>query len=104
MATEAEYDEQVAPLLKAAADKAAELGISLVCRAEWDGGDAGFTESGPLAASFAQVMTRAASRARGNIDGMLIHLLKHYDCRASMFLNQYQKDRTEFPEDVAKRA
>lgn len=92
MATEQEYDEIIAPMLLAVAEKAKELGMTLVARAEWEPGAGGTTTAGDLTKSMPMIMTRAASFASGNIDAMLIHMVKHYDVSASMFLHSYAKD------------
>lgn len=88
MATEQEYDEIIAPMLADVANRAAELGMSLVARVEWQPGEAGIMQIGQMA-SAAQIMTQYAALSRGNIDSMLIGLLKVVDCSQSMFLHSY---------------
>lgn len=88
MATEQDYDDIIAPMLADVAKKAADLGMNLVARVEWEPGEAGITQIGPIT-SAAQIMTQHAALSRGNIDGMLIGLLKVVDCSQSMFLHGY---------------
>lgn len=91
MGTEKDYDEIIAPMLLAVAERAKELGMTLVARAEWEPGEGGTTCLGDLASSMPMIMTRAASMANGNIDSMLMHLIKNYDVSASMFLYSHNK-------------
>ncbi len=46
MATEAEYDEIIAPMLLAVASRCKELGMSLVARVEWSPEESGITQTG----------------------------------------------------------
>lgn len=91
MTREEQYDEIVAPLLSEAARKAGELGMSLIARVEWEPGEAGITRIGDPKSSVAQFMTWQAAHSKGNIDGMLLNLIREYDVSASIFLHDHNK-------------
>ncbi|MUO85555.1 hypothetical protein [Agrobacterium vitis] len=74
MATEQEYDDIIAPMLADVARKAAELGMSLIARVEWDPGESGITQIGPMDQSIGQRMTQFAAHSHGNIDKMLLSM------------------------------
>lgn len=91
MASEQQYDDIIAPMLADVALKAKELGMSFVARVEWEPGESGITQIGPMD-SIGQRITSYAARCNGNIDAMLLGLLKSgVDCSASMFLASYNK-------------
>jgi len=90
VATEAQYDEIIAPMLLEVAKKCEELGISLIARVEWEPGESGITQIGSMA-SIGQFMAHAAAHSHGNIDKMLLHLVKKRDVSQSMFLHSYNK-------------
>jgi hypothetical protein len=91
MATEQQYDDIVAPLLMEAAKKAEELGMSFVARVEWEPGEAGLTRVGDPKSSVAQAMTFYAAHARGNIDAMLMPIVRDYNVSESIFLARFNK-------------
>lgn len=89
MATEQEYDEIIAPMLADIAKKADELGMSLLARVEWQPGESGITQIGPMD-SIGQKMTQYAAHSHGNIDKMLLSLVRSgVDCSQSLFLHRY---------------
>jgi len=90
MATEQEYDDIVAPMLKAVADKCTELGMTLIARVEWEPGESGITQIGPFN-SIGQFMTHAAAHSHGNIDKMLLSMIEKRNVEQSMFLHLYNK-------------
>jgi len=89
--TEQQYDEIIAPMLAEVASKVNELGMNMIARVEWQPGESGMTKAGDLSTSFGQIMTHAAAFSHGNIDAMLLHLLKHYDVSQSIFLHSHGK-------------
>lgn len=93
MATEQEYDDIIAPMLAEVARKAHELGMSLIARVEWEPGESGITQIGDLS-SIGQYMTQMAAHSHGNIDKMLLTLIKNRDVSQSMFLHMYNKEPT----------
>lgn len=94
MATEQEYDDIIAPMLADVARRCDELGMNLIARVEWEPGESGITSMGiGDAASIGQRLTRLAAHAHGNIDKLLFSCLKHFDCRASILLKSYAKER-----------
>jgi hypothetical protein len=95
MATEQEYDDIIAPILLEAAKKAEALGMSLIARVEWEPGESGITQVGPMD-SIGQRITRFAAHCHGNIDAMLLGILRSgVDCSASMFLHRYTKEGSD---------
>lgn len=90
MATEQQYDEIIAPMLKAVADRCTELGMSLVARVEWARDESGITQVVPEYAGVGQKLTQLAAHAHGNVDGLCISLLKRMDCSNSIFLARHQ--------------
>lgn len=89
MATEQEYDDIIAPMLAQVAERAAELGMSLLARVEWEPGESGITQIGPMNA-IGQKMTQYAAHSHGNIDKMLLSLIKSgVDFSQSIFLHSY---------------
>ena len=90
MATEEQYDEIIAPMLAAVAERCKELGISLIARAEWSPTDAGITQIGiDETSSVAQRIAQLAAHCRGNIDSLCIEAMKRFDCSQSMILRGY---------------
>lgn len=100
MATEQEYDDIIAPMLAAVAEKAKELGMNMIARVEWEPGESGITQTGDMAKSFGQIMTRTAALSHGNIDKMLLHLTKNYDVSQSIFLHTYNTHITPAKEQT----
>jgi hypothetical protein len=95
MATEQEYDDIIAPMLAEVAKKADALGMSLIARVEWEPGESGITQIGSFD-SIGQKITRFAAHCHGNIDAMLLGLLRSgVNCSASIFLHSYQKGSGE---------
>lgn len=95
MATEQEYDDIIAPMLLEVAKKADALGMSLIARVEWEPGESGITQIGSMD-SIGQRVTRLAAHCHGNIDAMLLGLLRSgVDCSASIFLHRYTKEGSE---------
>lgn len=89
-ATEQEYDEIIAPMLAAVAERCKELGMSLVARVEWQLGESGITFINVEAAGIGQQMTNLAANAHGNFDALGIAMLKRFDCSQSAFLARYK--------------
>jgi len=89
MATEKEYDEFIGPMLTELAKKASDLGMSFVARVEWAPNEGETTHAGHVT-SATQVLTQYAALSRGNIDAMLLHLIKSgVDCSQSTFLYRH---------------
>lgn len=89
MATEKEYDEFIGPMLTDLAKKASDLGMSFVARVEWAPDEGETTHAGHVT-SATQVLTQHAALSRGNVDAMLLHLIKSgVDCSQSGFLFGY---------------
>jgi len=93
------YDEEIAPALLALADKAKEHGMTFVARVEWAPGEGGSTFGGDFSsAGIAQVMTALSARSNGNVDGVLLELIKRFNVSASIFLaahNQHPEPSNE---------
>jgi hypothetical protein len=89
MATEREYDEVVAPMLREVARLCQEHGLSLVARVEWASGDGGITQVTAAGASPAHRLTQLAAHACGNFDALAMSALKHFDCSQSAFLARF---------------
>lgn len=91
MATEAEYDDVIAPMLKAVAERCQEFGMAIVARVEFDGSDGektcGVTQVGNDEATVSQRMTQIAAHCGGNFDALGIEMKKRFDCSASIFLS-----------------
>jgi hypothetical protein len=93
MATEQEYDDIIAPMLANVAEKAAELGMTLVARVEWEPGEAGITQIGPQDISIGQRMAWFAVHSQGNIDKMLLGMQRAgIDFSQSIYLHTFTKD------------
>lgn len=90
MATEQEYDDIIAPMLKDVALKCKELGMSLVARVEWEPGESGITQMEPCS-SIGQKLTYYAAHSHGNIDKMCLSLIKSEDVSQSIFLNEMSR-------------
>lgn len=92
MATEQQYDEFIAPLLKAVAERCQEFGMAIVARVEFDGDDGekacGVTQVGNDEASISQRMAHIAAHCGGNFDALGIEMKKRFDCSASIFLSR----------------
>lgn len=91
MATEREYDEIVAPMLREVARQCQEHGLSLVARVEWASGDGGITQITAANASPSHRLTQLAAHARGNFDALAMGALKHFDCSQSAFLARFNQ-------------
>jgi hypothetical protein len=90
MATEQEYDDIIAPILADVAEKAAELGMTLVARVEWEPGEAGITQIGPQDISIGQRMAWFAVHSNGNIDKMLLSMQRAgIDFSQSIYLHKF---------------
>lgn len=79
MATEQEYDKQIAPLLKDVAEKCDKLGMTMIARIEWQKGEAGITQIGRDKMGMEQLLTTYAAHARGNFDLLTMTLKKNCD-------------------------
>lgn len=92
MATEKEYDDIIAPMLADVAKKAEELGMSLVASVEWEPNERGSTLIGPMT-SVSQKLVKAATLCHGNIDAMIIGLMRSgVDFSQSAFLHSFSKE------------
>lgn len=81
MSPEQQYDAEIAPLLLAVAKKCQELGFPMVASVEWEPGETGRTETHPPWGkngfpSAKQRLVHYAARCNGNIDAMLIAVLR----------------------------
>ena len=85
-ATEQQYDEIIAPMLAAVAEKCKELGMALVARVEWQPGEAGVTMMGDNEWSGHQRLALYACLARGNIDRLCLKLIMLRGAEQSLFL------------------
>lgn len=89
------YDTEIAPVLLGLAAKCQESGLSMVCDVEWESDPAAFElDSGrgttsvlAKGSSFAIRLVELAARVSGNVDGMIMALLK-LPPGGSMFLHQ----------------
>lgn len=74
---EAFYDAEVAPALKALAERCQSNGMSFLAVVEWEPGEQGrtFYQSAPsgLGIRFAD----AAAQANGNVDGLIMGIMKY---------------------------
>lgn len=78
------YDEEIAPALRAISLRCEELGFPFVAQVEWKTGETGRTEfcprtdgSGPQPRPSAkQLLTHYAARCHGNIDSMLMAVIR----------------------------
>lgn len=78
MATEEEYDTEIAPMLADVAARCKELGMSIVARVEWAPDEAGITRIGVGPGSgIGQVMTHYAAMSRGNLDAMVMGMRRN---------------------------
>lgn len=92
MASEQEYDEQIAPELLALAQKAAALGMTFAASVEWAPGETGSTVSGDYSnVGVTQTMTALSARCNRNVDAVLLGLIKRFDVSQSVFLATYNK-------------
>jgi len=90
--TEQDYDEIIAPMLLEVAKKVNELNGNIVARVEWEPGEGGITLDGDMKnAGIAQYMTFLAAMSKGNIDSMLINLIKEKDVSQSVFLHTHNR-------------
>lgn len=74
------YDEQIAPLLKQAADICTRHGLSLAAACEYAPGDTGLTFTGPVDKSTTgatMYLADLAVRARGNVDALMLAVMRH---------------------------
>lgn len=96
MATEQEYDELIAPLLKEVGEKCKALGMAFVAKVEWKPGETGLTQLSFNAENSIDFnMTYLAANSYGNIDQFLFEMVIRFDCSNSLFLNSYQKQEKE---------
>jgi hypothetical protein len=92
--TEQEYDELIAPKLAEIANTIKELGGSMVCRVEWEPGESGITQIGPMT-SAGQWMTQYAAHSHGNFDAMAMNILRAgFDVSQSIVLSRFQSPPT----------
>lgn len=84
MTPEETYDAEIAPALLAVAKRCQELGFPMVASVEWEPGENGRTEFCPPTnetgdlprPSAKQLLVHYAARCNGNIDSMLMAVLK----------------------------
>lgn len=92
MATEKEYDEEIAPMLKAVAERCAALGMPIVARVEFDGEDGekacGITQIGNDDATVAQRLCHIAAHVGGNFDALAMECIKRLGPGNSIYLNR----------------
>lgn len=101
--TEQEYDEIIAPMLLDVAKKVKELDGNIVARVEWAPDQAAITADGNMkTAGIAQYMTYVAAMSRGNIDGMLLALIRDKDVSQSIFLHSHNKNGAASRADTAR--
>jgi hypothetical protein len=65
--------------------------MSLIARVEWGPGEAGITRIGDPKSSCAQFMTWQAAHSKGNVDAMLLGVVREYDVSASLFLHRHNQ-------------
>lgn len=93
MATEQEYDDVIAPMLREVAQRCSELGMSLVARVEWAPDEVGITQIGfDQNTGVGQKLTQLAAHSRGNIDALCINAMRQFDCSQSMVLGRLQSE------------
>jgi hypothetical protein len=93
MATEAEYDEIIAPMLAEVAEKCRELGMSIVARVEWEPGETGITQLGIGPESgIGQKMTQLAAHSHGNFDLFCIEAIKRFDVSQTIVGRMLKRD------------
>jgi hypothetical protein len=90
MATEQEYDEIIAPMLADVAKRCNEMGMSLIARVEWEPGESGITQIGPMN-SAGQWLTQMAAHSHGNIDKLCFTAIKTKDVSQSIILHNYSQ-------------
>jgi hypothetical protein len=87
--TEQEYDDLIAPMLEAVAQKVADLGGKMVARVEWKPFEAGVTLAPPSPEkmeSGSMVMAAYACLCRGNADSLFIKLARMPGAQDSLVL------------------
>ena len=89
MATEAEYDEIIAPMLADVARRCEVLGMSMVARVEWAPDEAGLTKTQREEASASQRMASIAAFSRGNVDAFCLEMVRRFDVSNSIFLRKF---------------
>ncbi len=78
--SEAIYDEQIAPLLKQAADLCIKHRLSFAAAVEYAPGDTGLTFAGPndpKTTGATMFLADLGVRARGNFDALAFNVMKH---------------------------
>ena len=93
MATEQDYDDIIAPMLADVANRCNKLGMSLIARVEWEPGETGITQIGPMN-SAGQWLTQMAAHSHGNIDKLCFTAIKTKDVSQSIFLASYGRTET----------
>lgn len=95
------YDEEIAPELAKLAIKCNENGLSFHAAVEWDpsGGVYGVTGFMQSNTSYAMNLIRVAAEAKGNIDSLLIAIMKDARVRGHRSLCLKQLGVPEDPED-----
>lgn len=101
MATEQEYDDIIAPMLAEVAKKAADLGMVMIARVEWEPGEAGITQIGDQTISIGQRMAWHAAHSHGNIDKMLLSMQRAgISFSQSAYLYKFEPDALNREENV----
>ena len=71
------YDREIAPVLMDLADKCESNGLSLAAMVEWEPGETGRTATLSAHAGFGIRMAEAAMRSHGNVDALIMALMKY---------------------------
>jgi hypothetical protein len=71
------YDEKVAPELLRLAELCKANGLSFVAEVEWTPGESGTTAALQADASFAIRLVHTATKARGNVDALMMALMRY---------------------------
>lgn len=74
---EAFYDSEIAPGLMGLAKKCQDNGLSIAAVVEWDPGETGRTVALAANAGFGLRMTEVAIRSAGNVDALIMALMKY---------------------------
>lgn len=71
------YDERIAPKIADLALECHDQGLSLVVACEWEPGEYGSTRLLQPNTGIGLLLTDAAARANGNVDSLLMAIIKH---------------------------
>lgn len=84
------YDSEIAPALLDLGKKCESSGLSFLAVVEWDPGETGQTATLTVDASFSMRLSDTATRAKGNVDALIIAMMKHAreHGHSSIFLKQ----------------